>query len=382
MAPTAGPSAPPDPFTTTARLNIAAALALAGSLDGDKPRCPKCGRSKNGKVAVFADGGFHCHGCGYHANNAVDFLVDAGWSFVNAKKALNGQPYDGNPAPVDLPTVELRPEFTAVPDPEVYAAVIECGDVEAAVAFYGRWFIDADSVRRSRVTRIVDQAQMARTLKSRFGAERLIASGLATDEGLFLVNARYPLVEPHLLPDGRVAGLQFRASEETEADIAAHKAYAKARDEAKANGTKYTGKKVDYSPKFLSLRGAPITSRCGFGLQRLAELRADVEAGTRRAPKVYVVEGQKDVLAANTLGLEAYGLAGAGLKPVRAVCNLLRPFEVHVSLDGDDAGAEGRKRLLEHFAAHGIVAVDHPPPDGMDICDVLVSKHTTTADQS
>jgi hypothetical protein len=376
MAPTVGPSAPPDPETVTARLNIAAALALVGSLDGERPRCPKCGRSKNGKVAVFADGGFHCHGCGYHANNAVDFLVDQGWSFVNAKKALNGQAYDGNPAPVDLPTVELRPEFTAVPDPEVYAAVLECGDVDKAVEFYGRWFIDPDAVRRSRVTRIVDQAGMARTLKNLFGAERLIASGLATDEGLFLVNARYPVVEPHLLPDGRVAGLQFRASEDTEADIAAHKAYTKARDEAKARGEKYTGRKVEYVPKFLSLRGAPITSRCGFGLQRLADLRAGVDNGARPG-KVYVVEGQKDVLAANTLGLEAYGLAGAGLKPVRAVCNLLLPFEVHVSLDGDAAGAEGRQRLLEHFAAHGVTAVDHPPPDGMDICDVLVSKHHT-----
>jgi hypothetical protein len=105
----------------------------------------------------------------------------------------------------------------------------------------------------------------------------------------------------------------------------------------------------------MSLRGASIAARCGFGLPRLAQVADEVAVGGRRRT-VYLVEGFKDLLAARTLGVESYGLAGAGLLPVRAVCELL-----------------GRVGPIA-VQSHGVQAYAKAPPEGMDMTDVLVSK--------
>jgi hypothetical protein len=361
-----------------AREAIGVALALTGSVaDGQRPRCPACGTADKGKTKVFRDGGFKCHRCGYHAGNAVDFLVDRGWTFPDAVNDLTGGPARGATRAA-APPVEFvpPPEFRATEDWRLYTDLVAgFGDVDAAVAFYARWHISADAVREARAVR-VDSQSFAR-FRAKHGDERLTAAGLLTegDRPYPLVNDDYPFVEPHVMPDGRIAGLQFRASERTEAAVAAHKEWKRLAEAARAAGEP-APEKVDYVPKFLSVRGASVASRCGFGLPRIQAL---VDAGkTTRADgskvRLFLVEGAKDLMAARTLGLEAFGMAGAKLLPVRAVCRLLRHFEVHVALDGDEAGAEGRRALLDHLGAHGVEAVPHPPPAGMDICDVLVQR--------
>lgn len=365
-----------------ARGQIGRALALAGLLSRDGlPVCPECGESARGKVKVFADGGLHCHRRGHHVSNAIDLLVGRGWKFPDAVRALLG---DDTAVPEHLrnreAAVSIPPAFTAHPDLEVYEAVLAAGDVEAACAFYGRWHIAPEVVRASRAVVVTDPKALARDLADRFGPERLIAAGLASDDGRLYLHRDYPVVEPHLLPNGVCSAMQFRGSIETEARVAAHQAAKAARAEAEASGTRYQGPKAPYVPKFLSLRGASIAARCGFGLPRIAELADAADAARAagekpRPARIFIVEGFKDLLAARTLGLECYGLAGAGLLPVRAVCTLIRRAGMAVvSLDGDEAGEAGRARLLEHFAAHGVPAEAKPPPAGMDMCDVLVAK--------
>lgn len=408
----------PDERLLNARRQMPVALALEGFVVDGRPACPDCHRADKGRNKIFADGGFKCHGCAYYCANALDLLtrprvrsratnriigtleqttptfvrvkvdrdrfeehnaasvtVEGGrWSFKDALDALSGGEVrhpDG--AVPEIPALEVKPEFTATPNPELYASVLELGSVEAAVEFYGRWHISPATVEASRAVRIVDQRRLLRELNARFGPDALVKAGLATDEGYLLVNQRYPVIEPHLLPDGRVAGMQFRGSEETERLVAAHKAYKAAKDAAEARGERFDGEKVKHVPKFMSLNGASPASRCGFNLPQVA---AAAEHGTVKT--VWLVEGFKDVLAGAELGMLCYGLPGAGLLPVRAVCQLLASFpDVRVALDGDAAGAAGRQRLLKHLARFGVTGKEHPPPAGMDITDVLVTKRAT-----
>lgn len=400
-----------------ARTQMARALSLEGYACDGLPVCPQCHTAQKGKGKVFEDGGFKCHACAYYAYNALDFLtlprvrrggtiigqakevtdrdllvrtrgdesrvplaevtLEGGkWGFAQAVDALCGADvaHPEGKTPV-LDAIEAKPTFEATPNPALYQRVLELGSLEAAQAFYGRWHIDPEVVARFRAVRITDQRALLRGLREQFSPEEIIAAGLATQEGHLLLNARYPVIEPHILPDGRVAGMQFRGSEEVEAHVAAHKAYKARRDVAEVAGVPHTETKVEYVPKFLSLLGASAAQQCGLGLENLQHL---VEAGEPAGlARVYIVEGFKDLLAGETMGLSCYGLPGAGKLPVRAVCQLLARFgEVHVALDGDEAGAKGRERLLVHFKLHGVSAVEHPPPVGMDICDVLVARHS------
>jgi hypothetical protein len=409
----------PDDRIVAARRQMPLALALEGFVVDGRPACPDCHRADVGRNKLFEDGGFKCHGCGFYVANAVDLLtrsrvrarstnrvigtaesVNAGvvkvrigaerhedhpesavsiegglWSFRDALDALSGGEIrhpDG--AVPEIPVLEVKRQFTAVPNPELYRAVLDLGSVEAAQEFYGRWHISPEVVASSRAVRIVDQRRLLRDLSATFGPDELVRAGLATEEGYLLVNQRYPVIEPHLLPDGRVAGMQFRGSEETERLVAAHKAYKVAKESVEARGEKYTGDKAKHVPKFMSLNGASPASRCGFNLPEIA---AAAKSGSHR--RVWLVEGFKDVLAGAELGMLCYGLPGAGLLPVRAVCALLSQFDVRVALDGDAAGAAGRERLLKHLARFGITATEKAPPVGMDICDVLVAKKTAVS---
>lgn len=381
---TRAPSIGPDEIET-ARGQMVRALSLEGLVTEDGLAvCPECGESGRGKTKVFADGGFHCHSRGHHVDNAIDLLVSRGWKFPIAVRALIG---DDSAIPAELrgrasSTVAIAPTFDAFPDVEVYEAVLAGGDVDAACEFYGRWYITEEVVRESRAVVITNPKALARDLVSNFTPDRLIACGLASEEGKLYIHGGYPVIEPHLLPtDGSpCTAMQFRGSIETERRVAEHNAAKAAKKAAEAAGRPYRGPKVDYVPKFLSLRGATIASRCGFGLPRLGELAAAADAARSRGeeprPKrVYIVEGFKDLLAARTLGVEAYGMAGAGLLPVRAVCAIIGRIGVAaVSLDGDAAGDAGRARLMEHFASHGVAAEVKLPPPGMDMADVLAAK--------
>ena len=363
---------------TQVRAQMPAALAIEGLVVDGRPVCAKCGTNARGKTKVFPDGGFHCHKCGHHVANAIDLLVERGWSVKDAIRALSG---DAGAIPAERreaarSNLVIAEAFTAHPDVEVYEAVLELGSQEAAAEFYNRWHISASAVAENRAVLIEDPRALAAELVARFGPERLVACGLASEKGALLVDQRYPVVEPHLLPrtGAPCSAMQFRASVDTERRIGEHKACKEAKDAAEAQGRTYRGPKAEYVPKFMSLRGASIAARCGFGLPRLAQVADEVDRTGRRRT-VYLVEGFKDLLAARTLNVEAYGLAGAGLLPVRAVCELLgRVGPVAVALDGDEAGAAGRQRLLEHLTSHGVEAYAKAPPAGMDMTDVLVAK--------
>lgn len=399
-----------------ARTKMARALSLEGYAQDGLPVCPNCLKAQKGKAKIFDDGGFKCHACAWYVYNAVDFLtqprvrrngqligqakeitdksvtvrdrngefaialdevtLEGGkWPFAAAVDALLGadvQHPEGKAPTIDV--IEFKPSFVATPNTDLYGRVIELGSVEAAQEFYARWFIDPASVEAYRAVRIMDQKQFMSDLREDFSPEEIVACGLATPEGYLLVNNRYPVVEPHVLPDGRIAGMQFRASEKTEQEIAAHKAYSARKKQAESEGKPFTEDKVPYVAKFLSLNGATAPQRCGFGLHLIEDA---VRSGDpQRLKRATIAEGFKDSLAGATFGLLTYGLPGAGILPVRAVCNLLTHFEeVHVCLDADEAGEKGRRQLIAHLESFGIKAIDHPPPAGMDITDVLVSKH-------
>lgn len=43
---------------------------------------------RTASMAVYPNNGYHCFGCGKHGNNAVDFVMDLGYSFQEAINEL------------------------------------------------------------------------------------------------------------------------------------------------------------------------------------------------------------------------------------------------------------------------------------------------------
>lgn len=387
-----------------ARSEIDIAISLLGLAPSGRHaagmfHCPNGAGHDSGKpkARAYTDGGYCCHKCKslgveHATGNAVDLLMNwGGYSYLDAMAALLGRPVrEKQRVPVakqvvtvaaHAHTVELNADVL-----DIYAAIVAAGSVDASISFYGRFGISADAVIESGSTRIMHSASFEKKLLDDFGRDALVAAGVIKenagknrDKDYWLVNRDYPVVEPHLIDDGRVVGLQFRGSEKTEERIRDTKV-------AKAAGkTRKDGTPLNIPPKFLSIAGAGPASRVGLGIPALAAHTERTRAALAAAGSnpdgppaegnevsaVWIVEGFKDVLAMRTMGFVAYGTPGAGILPVRKVCDLLRPHVVKVALDGDDAGEAGRLRLAEHFTAHGIRWVDKPPPDGKDMCDIL-----------
>lgn len=341
-----------DEELAAARLEVSRAFALRGAVTEDgNPVCLSCGEGRRGKVKLFADGGWHCRPCGAHGD-AIGVLRDAGWSFPAAVLDLLGRPAR---RPADIKPAAKLPAasapFTATLDVEVYQALLATGSLEAAVAFYAGFKISPQAVAESGAVYVEDPYRAARTLVREFGVERLVASGLAlpAEQGKgtrLLVNAQYPIVEPHRRADGAPTGLQFRASPEQAAKVEAHK---------RGEGA--------YVPKFLSLRGAGTEHLLGCGLPRLA--------GLRPGTQVRICEGFKDLLAARSMGWEAYALPGAGTAPPPAALEVLRRHRLMLMFDGDDAGQAGAERLTDRLREAGCSLVRAKLPAGMDIADML-----------
>lgn len=404
-----------------ARLQIARAFALEGFVRDGKPVCPSCGTAVAKRVKLFTDGGAHCHKCKWHVHNAIDLLCetrvrvrsaglvgvvvartkdtvtyrdrlgneqvagigDVGleggeWEFREAVKALLGEEHTApeGRAPCELPDVDLTASFTATQDPEVYECVLASGDVDAAVEFYARFGISPEVTIASRATRITSQGKLISALRKNFEPERIVASGLATEEGYLLISDRYPVIEPHLAPAGWAAGMQFRGSEIIERRAKAHAKYKRQRAAVEAAGGTWRGEKVPHVSKFRSLKGAPLNARVGFGLANIAA--AQDQVGRR----LWIVEGFKDTLAAETFGLLAYGLPGSdGLLPPAPAVELMRPFRVSIVFDGDNAGRNGAPALAEHLERHfGIKAEIKELPDGRDVTDMLMEREGITLD--
>lgn len=387
-----------------ARANIALAFSLLGLVDNGHPVCPECGASK-GKVRLFADkGGWHCYKRGHHGNDnsAVDLLMEkGGYSFIDAVSVLLGRPARHGGKVVDLSELEMvaaEPAFRAVVDVEVYDAVVRSPHVslEAAQEYYAAWHIDAKAVAEAGGRMVTDQRQLETELIERFGLERLAECGLVKlAEGpgrrpAWMLNRNYPVVEPHLSPSkGHVVGMQFRPSVAQKKKISAHKAW-KAKwggrldaegneidadaawSAAQAADPSSAGPKAEYVPPFMGLRGAGPDSLVGCGLFRVARLR---EPST-----IYVVEGYKDLLAARTMGAEAYAIPGVGVMPPVKVLDVFRRggHTLLLCLDGDEAGAEGRARMAVVLNEAGVAYRLKELADGMDVADVLVSRSAAT----
>jgi hypothetical protein len=385
-APARGSSRVSDADIELARGDIARAFQLLGLVSGGNPVCPECGASEKGKVKLFNDGGWHCYKRGHHGgkNGAIDLLVEnGGYKFIDAVNLLLGRPVSAKSnytPPKELPDLDGPNDFVAVVDVEVYDALRRMSSVEAAQAWYGRWHIAAEAVAEVGACVAVDTDAVVKALTDQFGRDRMIACGIVkpaeeTSHGkdYALLTKDYPIIEPYLRPDGRVVGMQFRASDAQSRKVKAYPKTKAVYDEARAaweadhGEGSYTKPSPRFVPKFLSLRGAGQDSLIGAGLYRIARLEP-------RA-RIHIVEGPKDLMAARTLGVEAYAVSGVGDMPPEKVCRLLSRHTAVIRMDGDDAGREGAARLEAHFERFKVPYERKELPDGMDVTDILVDKH-------
>lgn len=345
-----------DDDVTQARTNVAGAFTLAGLVsDTGKVRCPLCGTDTKGKVRLFADGGWHCYKCGRHGD-ALGLLLERDYRFVEAVDALCGRSTPRTGGPLVIPTkLVVTDGFRADVDSELYRFVLDHGSVFDAVAYYKQFGISSHVVRQSGAVGVLAPEALLGELRARFGDERLQKSGLVTEADRtkpmrMLVNDDYPLIEPHFDADGNPTAMQFRASPAQADKVAAHK---------RGEGP--------YVPKFLSLRGAGPDHLLGCGLPRLASIVPSV---------VRVVEGFKDLLAARTLGWEAYALPGAGTTPPPYALDVLARHRLQIALDGDEAGQAGAENLLEYLKGFGLTVSLVRLPRGADVADLLSRRAT------
>jgi hypothetical protein len=325
-----------------------------------------------------------------------------------------------------LPTIQVEVSFTATVDVEVYDALRSLGSVEKAKPYWALMaHISPEVVEESGSVSLEGVSRIQAELIRRFGKPRLIAAGLMKTEDskdFWYFSERYPIMEPHLracsemrldwseyaeaaraakaagleVPSApfkpfctdfeddthyHTVGMQFRPSLTQKAKLDAHTAWKKrwkgfagpdgtelepseAWKQAHALAPETAGEKVDYVPKFMSLKGGGVESLVGCGLERLANLPD--------GQSVYNVEGFKDRLAARTMGLEAYGLPGTGAMPSSKSARVLRRHSNVLSMDGDEAGQKGREALLVHYAGLDVPArLSTGTQAGMDVADIL-----------
>lgn len=373
---------------------ILRAFAILGLVSKENTLiCPVCGTQKRKKVELKTSSSsgkpyWTCHKCPEAwGGSAIDLLKQHGnRSFVEAVEELLGVSSSGR-GTVTIPKIAISDAFAAIVDVEVYDTIRDAGSLQAAQAYYARWHIAPEAVAEAGSTMIEDAEKLQKQLLERFGVERLRACGVVTDDKngnpVFLFSRDYPVIEVHQAPSGHVVGMQFRPSPERMKLVQAHKAWKKRwsgkldaegkeleADEAwrrayeKDQGV---GRKAGYVTPFLSLKGGTPDHLVGCGLQRLVHIE--------RPSTVYVVEGFKDLLAARTLGVEAYAIPGTGVMPPDRTIEILSMHTVVVMLDGDAAGERGRDHLVTYLLERG---VDAKPIDsiraGLDVADILVER--------
>lgn len=369
--------------------NLALAFTLLGLHRDATLVCPECGADKPKKVLFkrSAKSGqlyWKCYPCGAHSD-AIELLKKhQQMDFPTAVNTLLGRT-NAPAVTVVIPAEDVVQTFEAVVDVEIYDAIVEAGSVEAAQKYWATWHINPDVVADSGSRMITDAKALHQMLVNRFGMERLIQAGVVTvtdgNTPYFLVNDDYPVIEVHESPTGHVVGMQFRPSPRQRVKVEAHKAWKRRWSRAATPGQSANdawsaayaldpanaGEKAPYVTPFLSLKGAGPDSLVGCGTLRLHTLP--------KGKTVFVVEGFKDLLAARSMGVEAYAIPGTGNMPPVKVCTLLRRHKVMITLDGDAAGEKGRAALLAYFQANGVNAIVKPDiRAGMDVADILVER--------
>ena len=376
----------------TARRQLRLGFAAAGLFEENRPVCPACGENRRGKVKLKEEAAnpyWKCFRCGEFAD-VFHAMELRGIKFTEAMRVLLGRGGSIDPSRLReiAGVLESTPSFVADVNFEVYDLIRDTADLEAAQKYYGQWHIDPAVVEDAGSRYITDAKKLEKELLSRFGRDTLLQCGVLmidkNGKDMFLFSNDYPVIEPHESPNGHVVGLQFRPSPRQLLRIRAHKDWKKrwsgtvdkdgqAIEAKEAWRTAYAadaeaaGEYAPYIAPFMSIRGAGPDSLVGCGVHRIA--------GLDNATKVYVVEGFKDLMAARSMGVEAYAIPGTGIMPPEKVCRLLGRHEMIVMLDGDDAGAKGRANLLAHFATNGVKAAEmRDVRIGMDVADILVER--------
>lgn len=390
-----------DEDMTRARESMPRAFAILGLVGPNGPICPICGQSKKGKVKLHPNG-WKCFTDQNHPPrtngslycDSIELLREAGYSFRDAVNVLIDRPVGDRELAQRVrkapdPSTLVGPEFRAVVDSEVYARIMLSEHVSLAKAqeFYGVWHISGHAVEEAGARYVLDAEALYEELKTEYGIERLVKAGLIVPKdldhpeagGFFLIGRNYPVIEPHVTPTGVVVGMQFRASHATAKRVKEYPAKKAAYDEALARWNAnhestegFSVKAPRYEPKFLSLRGAGPDSLVGCGLYRVGRLGHPTQ--------IYVVEGFKDMLAARTMGREAYAIPGvSGMPPEKVLAFFKQKRHVlRVTMDADAAGRGGAETLLRILAEHGISADQKQDiPEGMDVTDVLVARRAS-----
>jgi 5S rRNA maturation endonuclease (ribonuclease M5) len=343
--------------------------------DGN-PVCPSCGAYRRGQVSLkkIPDAKFpswKCFKCGLRGTGVdaailvqkLDPAIPRN-AKIAAEMLLGKRPFlipvGASSVTIPLDTRKSRPDYA------VYKQLLEMGSIEGAIEFWGQWHILPEAVREVGSVLIDDPKGAAGFLTRKFGLVRLQKCGLVAGKSgnWFLFgngsdNANYGIIEPQKLPDGRVSNVQFRAYGATAEAALEHKKWSRSPEKENLPEVKYT-------PRFVSLASMPKASQVGYGLPRLNILGDD--------KRVYIVEGCKDLLAARSMGFEAYAIAGIQALPPEVALETLRRFDLVAMLDGDDAGEAGRQLLVEHLKNHGIVAASKSLRSGYDMADVLVER--------
>ncbi len=340
------------------------ALVTTGKLDAESGvvLCPSCGKVAplGKKFKLFPDGGWkHFSSDGCHGD-AHSVLTQAGYSFPDSVRYLAGKSTQAQiKRPDSIPDLQVV-KFEATYDPEILSGVLvygrKTGGVEAAQEFYGQFHISAEAVAESGAVYIKDPQHFTETILKRFGPDRLAASGLfleTTRGPRPMLGESFPIVEPHIHPaTGVPTYMQFRASNEQAQRHALHK----------AGKRPYAG-----SEKFLSLRGTPKEAQVGMGLTRVAALPPE--------STVYVVEGFKDLLAARTMGVEAFAIPGVDFRPGPEALKILARHKVVVTLDGDAAGSAHRDAFASFLEGKGVEATTYAISGNFDVADKLILSH-------
>ncbi len=363
-----------------AKANIPMAFTLVGLNAGETLICPACDTTKPKKV-VARGHYWKCFRCGEFGSSVTLVSERCNVGFREAVNLINGKVDPASvgvtaPDPEELKRLASKVESQASKarfDAEtvaVYDAVLNSKHASLAKAqeSWAEFHIAPEFVAEQRSRFITDPVALGNELLGRFDADLLVESGIAArldvkqaktrdmhGAGIrFLFSASYPIVEPCLGKSGSAMELKFRAWGRQRERIAAHKAG-----------------KGPYVPAMLSLRGATPAHLVGYGIERLGQVGPSL---------VYVVEGFKDLLAARTLGAEAFGLPGTGVLPPAKVVQFLAEagHTLLVALDGDEAGREARSKVIEHFVSLGFPAErlreKDDMPEGMDVADILAAR--------
>jgi hypothetical protein len=357
---------PPEVETADA---IQKALATAGLVnsDGTAVICPGCGKSApiGNKFKIFPDGGYKHFGAnGCHGNAITILRTRFDCTFGDAIRFLQGKR-----------TRFTFPEATVIPiTVKKFTAKRDIGLNQLALNYLGHTRIKGDklAIAVDSLHHIIPEATLAygcvgapdpdqfnRDFFQRCGEQRVEEGGWAyrTKSGDLrgLVSEDYNFLEVHHHPDGSPYFVQLKASGAKREKIRLNE----------QRGGKYIG------GKFLSLRGIPRELQLGTGLHVIAK----AAPGSR----VVVVEGGKDARSAYTMGALAYGIPGVDYRPGDIALDTLKTHRVDVMLDGDDAGNAHAEELAQHLRDGGVKHVSvRKLPDGQDVNDILVDRHTTS----